>query len=214
MQSLRIVVCDDHAVVRRGIRALLESQPGWSVVGEASTGTEAVRLTRKLKPEICIFDYSMPDMTGLEASEVVLDESPNVRILMLSMHDSENIIERALAAGIYGYVLKSDAERDVIEAVRALSEKKPFFTSAAGAYVLRKMRGHPKKGTSSAKLSLRERQIIKQVADGRSNKQIAASLHLSVRTIETHRANLSRKLGLNSLPALIKFAIRNNLTEL
>src|SRR5689334_14551493 len=140
MQSLRIVVCDDHAVVRRGIRALLESQPGWSVVGEASTGTDGVKLARMLKPEICIFDYSMPDMTGLEASEVLLGELPNVRILMLSMHDSENIIERALAAGIYGYVLKSDAERDVIDAVSALSEKKPFFTSAAGAYVLRRMR--------------------------------------------------------------------------
>ena len=214
MQSLRIVVCDDHAVVRRGIRALLESQPGWSVVGEASTGTDAVKLARRLKPEICVFDYSMPDMTGLEASEVLLDELPKVRILMLSMHDSENIIERALAAGIYGYVLKSDAERDVVEAVRALSENKPFFTSAAGAYLLRKMRGHPTKGTSSTKLSLRERQIIKQVADGRSNKQIATSLHLSVRTVETHRANLAKKLGLNSLPALIKYAIRNKLTEL
>lgn len=214
MQSLRIVICDDHAVVRRGIRALLESQPGWSVVGEASTGTEAVKLARKLKPDIYIFDYSIPDMTGLEASEVLLQELPNARILMLSMHDSENIIERALAAGIYGYVLKSDAERDVVEAVRALSEKKPFFTSAAGAYVLRKIRAHPKKGISGAKLSLSERQIIKQVADGRSNKQIAASLHLSVRTVETHRANLAKKLGLNSLPALIKYAIRNKLTEL
>lgn len=214
MRALRIVIGDDHAVVRRGIRALLESQPGWTVVGEASTGIEAVKLARKLKPEICIFDYSMPDMTGLEASEVLLEEVPSARVLMLSMHDSENIIERALAAGIYGYVLKSDAERDVVEAVRALSEKKPFFTSAAAAYVLRKMRGHPKKGTSSAKLSLRERQIIKQVADGRSNKQIAASLHLSIRTIETHRANLAKKLGLNSLPALIKYAIRNKLTEL
>ena len=214
MESLRIVICDDHAVVRRGIRALLETQPGWSVVGEASTGTDAVQASRKLKPDICIFDYSMPDMTGLEASEILLDELPELRILILSMHDSENIIERALAAGIYGYVLKSDAERDVVEAVRALSAKKPFFTSAAGSYVLRKMRGHPKKGTANAELSLRERQIIKQVADGRSNKQIAASLHLSVRTVETHRANLSRKLGLNSLPALIKFAIRNNLTEL
>jgi DNA-binding NarL/FixJ family response regulator len=214
MESLRIVICDDHAVVRRGIRALLESQPGWSVIGEASTGSEAVKLARKLKPEICIFDYSMPDMTGLEASESLLDELPDAKILMLSMHDSENIIERALAAGIYGYVLKSDAERDVIEAVRALSEKKPFFTSAAGAYVLRKIRGQRKKGVSSAKLSLRERQIIKQVADGRSNKQIASSLHLSVRTVETHRANLAKKLGLNSLPALIKFAIRNKLTEL
>ena len=214
MESLRIVICDDHAVVRRGIRALLESQPGWSVIGEASTGSEAVKLARKLKPEICIFDYSMPDMTGLEASESLLDELPDAKILMLSMHDSENIIERALAAGIYGYVLKSDAERDVIEAVRALSEKKPFFTSAAGAYVLRKIRGQRKKGVSSAKLSLRERQIIKQVADGRSNKQIASSLHLSVRTVETHRANLAKKLGLNSLPALTKFAIRNKLTEL
>jgi DNA-binding NarL/FixJ family response regulator len=214
MQSLRIVICDDHAIVRRGIRALLESQPGWRVVGEASNGNDAAKVARRLKPDICIFDYSMPDMTGLEASEVLLDELPDVKILMLSMHDSENIIERALAAGVYGYVLKSDAERDVVEAVRALSEKKPFFTSAAGAYVMRKMRGHPKKGRSSTKLSLRERQIIKQVADGRSNKQIAASLHLSVRTVETHRANLAKKLGLNSLPALIKFAIRNKLTEL
>src|SRR5690242_12390198 len=142
MLSLRIVICDDHAVVRRGIRALLESQPGWNVVGEASSGSEAIKVTRKFKPDICIFDYSMPDMTGLEASEVLLEELPNVRILMLSMHDSENIIERALGAGIYGYVLKSDAERDVVEAVRSLSEKKPFFTSAAGAYVLRKMKSH------------------------------------------------------------------------
>ncbi len=214
MQSLRIVICDDHAVVRRGIRTLLESHPGWSVIGEASTGTEAVNTARRLKPDICIFDYSIPDMTGLEASEVLLGELPHVKILMLSMHDSETIIERALAAGVYGYVLKSDAERDVVEAVRALSEKKPFFTSAAGAYVLRKIKSQRKKGVSGANLSLRERQIIKQVADGRSNKQIATSLHLSVRTVETHRANLARKLGLNSLPALIKYAIRNKLTEL
>src|SRR5689334_9930172 len=103
MQSLRIVICDDHAVVRRGIRTLLELQPAWSVVGEATSGSEAVKIARKLKPDICILDYSMPDMTGLEASEVLLDELPQMRILMLSMHDSENIIERALAAGVYGY---------------------------------------------------------------------------------------------------------------
>lgn len=214
MRALRIVICDDHAVVRHGIRALLESQPGWSVVGEATRGSEAVKLARRLKPDICIFDYSMPDMTGLEASEVLLEESPEIRILILSMHDSENIIEKAFSVGVYGYVLKSDADRDVVEAVRALSEKKPFFTSAAGAYVLRKMRGNQKQNPSRSNLSLRERQIIKQVAEGRSNKQIAASLHLSVRTVETHRANLVKKLGLNSLPALIKYAIRNKLTEL
>jgi len=215
MKRIDIVIADDHAVVRRGMRVLLESQPGWTVIGEASSGTEAVRTVSRSKPEICIFDYSMPEMTGLEASEALLEAMPDLKILILSMHDSEKIIEEALGIGVYGYILKSDAERDVIDAVRALSENKPFFTSAAGALVLRRMKRTAEKNSKTAQeLSLRERQIVKQIAEGRSNKQIAASLHLSVRTVETHRANIGRKLGLSSLPELIKYAIRNHLIEL
>jgi len=215
MKSIRIVIADDHAVVRRGMRVLLESQPGWTVTGEASSGSEAVRTVSRLKPEICIFDYSMPEMTGLEASEVLLETMPDLKILILSMHDSEKIIEKALGIGVYGYILKSDAERDVIDAVRTLSEIKPFFTSAAGALVLRRMKrsaGRNKK--TSQELSLRERQIVKQIAEGRSNKEIAVTLHLSVRTVETHRSNISQKLGVSSLPQLIKYAIRNHLIDL
>lgn len=215
MKSIRIVIADDHAVVRRGMRVLLESQPGWTVIGEASSGAEAIRTVTRLKPDICIFDYSMPEMTGLEASEALLEDIPDLKILILSMHDSEKIIERALGVGVYGYILKSDAERDVIDAVRALSESKPFFTSAAGALILRRMKrpaGRNRK--TPQELSLRERQIVKQIAEGRSNKQIATSLHLSVRTVETHRANIGQKLGLSSVPELVKYAIRNHLVEL
>lgn len=214
MKSLRIFIADDHALVRRGMRGLLESQPGWTVVGEAASGLEATRAAPQVKPDICIIDYSMPEMTGLEASEVLLEKLPNLKILMLSMHDSEKIVEKALAVGVYGYILKSDAERDVVDAVRALSENKPFFTSSAGAYVLRRMRGGTgAKATSGPDLSLRERQIVKLVAEGRSNKQIAASLHLSVRTVETHRANITQKLGFSSVSELIRYAIRNHLAE-
>jgi DNA-binding NarL/FixJ family response regulator len=214
MKSLRILIADDHALVRRGMRALLESQPGWTVIGEAVSGSEAVNLGLRLRPHICVLDYSMPEMNGLEVSEMLLKKLPGLKILMLSIHDSESIIERALTTGVYGYILKSDADRDVIEAVRALSENKPFFTSSAGAYVLRRMKSDKARGTSSPELTLRERQVIKQVAEGRSNKEIAASLHLSMRTVETHRANLASKLGLNSISALTKYAIRNKLTEL
>ena len=215
MKAIHIVIADDHAVVRRGMRALLESQPGWKVVGEARTGTEAVQVVSRLRPHICIFDYSMPEMTGLEVSEALLAAFPSLKILVLSMHDSEKIIEKALSVGVYGYVLKSDAERDIIDAVRALSESKPFFSSAAATFVLRRLKRHAGAAKSSpSELSLRERQIVKQIAEGRSNKEIAALLHLSVRTVETHRAHIGEKLGLSTVPELVKYAIRNHFIEL
>ena len=213
MKTVRILVADDHEVVRQGLRRLLEAGPGWEVCGEAGTGREAVEKASQLKPDVVVLDYSMPGLNGAEAARQIIQRVPRAEVLILTMHSSEDLIRGALEAGARGYVLKSDAGRDLISAVHALIEHKAFLSSGASGPVLDSyLRGVPPSATQHA-LTPREREILQLVAEGRSNKEIAATLNISAKTVETHRANVMHKLGLTSVGALVRYAVRNQIIE-
>ncbi|HEV8337528.1 MAG TPA: response regulator transcription factor [Candidatus Polarisedimenticolia bacterium] len=214
MKTVRILVADDHEIVRRGVKALLEARSGWEVCDEAVDGREAVEKTVRSRPDVVILDIGMPGLNGLEAARRIRKEAPASQILILTMHDSEQVVQEVLAAGARGYVLKSDAGRDLVQAVEALSNHKTFFTPSVTEMVLQTYLGG---GTGavepgeSALLTPREREVIQLLAEGRSNKEVADLLRISVRTAETHRTNIMRKLDCHSLSDLTRYAIRNNI---
>ncbi len=216
MSVLRIVVVDDHAVVRRGVRALLESQPGWEVSAEATNGREAVDVARRLQPDIVVMDLSLPELNGLEATRQIRKESPRTEVLVLTMHHSEELARDVLQAGARGYVLKSDADERLIAAVDSLRQHKPFLTSTVTEFVLddylRRAEESNEIGPYTA-VTTREREIIQLLAEGKSNKEAASVLGISVKTVEAHRANLMRKLRLRSLSDLVRYAIRNKIVQ-
>jgi DNA-binding NarL/FixJ family response regulator len=210
----RILIVDDHAVVRRGVRALLESQHGWQVLGEATTGREAVDLARRLRPDIVVMDLSLPELNGLEAIRQIVKESPQTEIVALTMHHSEELARDVLQAGARGYVLKSDADASLIAAIESLRLHKPFLTSRITEFVLDDYirRGEAREeGTQG--VTPREREIIQLLAEGHSNKEAATALGVSVKTIEAHRANIMRKLRLRSFSDLVRYAIRNQIVQ-
>ena len=213
--SLRIVIVDDHAVVRRGVRALLESQPGWEVAAEATTGREAVALAKQLQPDIVVLDLSLPELNGLEATRQILRESPRTEVLVLTMHHSEELARNVLQVGARGYVLKSDADENLIAAVDSLRQHKPFLTSTVTEFVLDDYlrRTDVEERVPRAIVTVRERELLQLLAEGKSNKEAASALGVSVKTIEAHRANLMRKLHLRSVSDLVRYAIRNNIVE-
>jgi len=216
MNALRILLADDHEVVRRGLRALLETRPGWEVVGEAATGREAVEMARRLKPEVAILDISMPELNGLDATGQILKEAPQTEVLVLTVHDSEQMVWGVLHSGARGYVLKSDAGRDLVAAVEALSRHKSFFSADISDVVLQgylQFQQPESSGPAPSRLTSREREVVQLLAEGRSNKEVASALGISVKTAETHRANVMQKLGLHSLPELVRYAVRNNIVE-
>jgi len=216
MPTISILVADDHAVVRRGLRALLETQPNWKVAGEASNGREAVEKAAALRPQVVILDIGMPKLNGLDAATQIFKADPKVRILMLTMHAAEALIQQTLKAGASGYVLKSDAERDLITAVEALLHNKMFFTAAASTVVLEHLReGQKKKGPhqSGDRLSVREREVVQLLAEGKSNKEIGSVLNISKRTVDHHRARIMDKLKLQSVGELVLYAVRNKIVE-
>lgn len=211
---LRIIIVDDHAVVRRGVRALLESHSGWEVVAEASTGREAVEAVLRHKPEIVVMDLSLPDLNGLEATRQIVHASPQTEVLVLTMHHSEELARQVLKAGARGYVLKSDADDNLIAAVEALRQHKPFLTSGVTEFMLDGfLRDEPVPPFSKEAVTPREREIIQLLAEGRSNKETAAHLGISTKTIEAHRANIMRKLHLRSVTDLVRYAIRNKIVQ-
>jgi DNA-binding NarL/FixJ family response regulator len=216
MTPLRILIVDDHAVVRRGVRSLLESQSGWEVSGEATTGREAVELAKRLQPDVVVMDLSLPELNGLDATRQILKESPRSEILVLTMHHSEELARDVLQAGARGYVLKSDADENLIAAVESLRQHKPFLTSAVTEFVLdeytRRADTHDD-GAGHAAVTAREREIIQLLAEGQSNKEAASTLGISVKTIEAHRANIMRKLHLRSVSDLVRYAIRNKIVQ-
>jgi DNA-binding NarL/FixJ family response regulator len=217
MTPLRIVVVDDHAVVRRGVRALLESQPGWEVSAEATTGREAVELAKRLQPDIVVIDLSLPELNGLDATRQILIESPRTEVLVLTMHHSEELARDVLQAGARGYILKSDADESLIAAVHSLRQHKPFLTSNITEFVLDGyLRRAPQRDDDTApggSVTPREREIIQLLVEGRSNKETAAVLDVSVKTVEAHRANVMRKLHFRSFSDLVRYAIRNNIVR-
>ena len=213
---LSIVIVDDHAVVRRGVRALLESRQGWRVVGEGSTGRDAVDLVRRLRPHVVVMDLSLPELNGLEATRQILEQAPQTEVLVLTMHHSEQLAQEVLQAGARGYVLKSDADENLIAAVESLREHKPFLTSKVTEFVLD---GYVRRSNAADEgmprdvVTPREREVMQLLAEGNSNKQVAATLGLSVKTVEAHRANIMRKLRFRSISDLVRYAIRNRIVQ-
>lgn len=216
MNALRIMVADDHEVVRRGLRSLLEAQPGWQVCAEASDGREVLQKALELKPDIIVLDVAMPNLNGLETTRQVLKTNPKTRVLILTLHDSDQLIREVLSAGASGFLLKTDAARDLVSAVDALRQNKTYFTSRVASMVLN---GFLKGGTgaimseSISPLTPREREITQLLAEGKSTKEVATILGLSVKTAETHRSNIMRKLELHSVSELVLYAVRNNIVH-
>src|SRR5712691_2254569 len=205
--SLRILVVDDHAVVRRGVRSLLESHEGWEVCGEATTGRDAVAQSLRLRPDVVVMDLSLPELNGLDATRQILKDSPRTEILVLTMHHSEELARDVLQAGARGYVLKSDADQSLIAAVESLRQHKPFLASRVTEFVLDdylRRTDTRDDGVAHDAVTSREREIIQLVAEGKSNKEAASTLGISVKTIEAHRANIMRKLHLRSVSDLVR----------
>jgi DNA-binding NarL/FixJ family response regulator len=217
MTPLRILIVDDHDLMRRGVRTLLESHAGWEVCGEAKTGREAVQMSEELKPDIIILDISMPDLNGVEAAKRIRKTSAGVEILILSMHYSEQLIREIVDAGVRGYIVKSDSDRDLLIAVETLAKHKPFFTPRATEVILGNFStggpAAPVPELVSGRLTSREREIVQLLAEGKSSKEVASSLGISVKTAETHRANIMRKLELHSVSELVRYAVRNQIIE-
>ena len=217
MNSVRILIADDHDVVRRGLKALLLTHPGWAVCAEAQTGREAVTKTEELKPHVVILDVTMPELNGLEAARRILKSCPGTEILVLSMHYSDQLIRDIVESGARGYIVKSDSDRVLLIAVEALANHKPFFTARAAEVILNKFNS---KGSPSAlqddfrdRLTSRERQIVQLLSEGKSSKEVAVDLNISVKTAETHRSNIMRKLDIHSTSQLVRYAVRNHLVE-
>ncbi len=215
MKPLRILVADDHELVRRGIRGLLRARRGWTVVGEAMNGREAVEKANKLKPDVAILDISMPDLDGLQATRRIREAVPTTEVVVLTMHESDQMVRRVLDAGARGYVLKSDLATHLVKAVKDVCAGKMFLTPRVSDIVVRGFlaTGEESDPTehSEARPTPREVEIIRLLAEGKANKEIAAKLGITIRTVETHRAKIMLKLGLHSLAELIHYAIRHNI---
>lgn len=215
---LRILLVDDHEVVRRGLSVLLRAKPDWEVCGEASNGREAVEKALTLVPDIVILDVGMPNLNGLEATRQIVKAKPEIRILILTLHDSDTLVQEVLNAGARGFLLKSDAARDLVTAVEALKNNKTYFTPKVASMVLdgylnRKTAVAQEETLPRAKLTPREREIVQLLAEGKSSREVAEALGLSVKTAETHRANIMRKLNLHSVSDLVMYAVRNNIVH-
>jgi DNA-binding NarL/FixJ family response regulator len=209
---VRVLIADDHGIVRGGLRLLLDRQPDMEVVAEAADGAEAVAAALRERPDVCVLDVSMPKLTGLQATREIKAVAPEIGVLVLSMHDDERYLFEALKAGAGGYVLKKEADTSLVRAVRAVQRGEPFLTGAAQRSLVREWLEDPEAGPSEP-LSPREQEVLKLIAEAHTNKEIAAVLHLAEKTVESHRANLLRKLGMRDRVELVRYAIRRGLIE-
>jgi len=215
MSRIRVLIADDHTLFRQGLVRLLESAPDLEVVGEAVDGREAIRLVEKTHPHVIIMDLSMPGLGGLEAIRRIRRIQCQAEVLVLSMHDDEVSVSQALQAGAVGYVVKTDNAEELLTAVRAAHRGQSYLSPSISRLVIEGylQRRPTENVASSDKLTSREREILQLLAEGHSNKEIAKLLNLSVKTVETHRTNLMKKLGLHSLAELVRYAIRNGLVQ-
>jgi DNA-binding NarL/FixJ family response regulator len=214
MRKIRILLADDHKLMRSGLRLLIEQQPDLSVVGEAGDGREAVSMAKSLRPDVAVIDIGMPNLNGIEATHQITHSNSEIAVVMLSMHSDESYVLRALKAGAKGYLLKDSAESDLIRAVRAVAGGKSFFSPVVSKVLLDDyMRKLKRSGAEDAYdlLTPREREILQLVAEGKSNKDVANLLNLSVYTVETHRSNIMQKLNLRGVPELILYAVRKGI---
>jgi DNA-binding NarL/FixJ family response regulator len=214
-KKLRILIADDHALVRQGARVVLQARQGWRVVGEAANGREAVQKAIELKPDVAVIDIGMPELDGVEVARQIREGVPSTKVLVLTMHESDQMVKRALDAGALGYILKSDLTECLARAVKAVSEGKRFLTPKVSEIVLDgflKTTSQRQQGErAGARITPREGEIIRLLAEGKANKEIAAQLGITVRTVETHRAKIMLKLDLHSLAELIHFAMRHGM---
>lgn len=214
MKRVRILIADDHDVVRKGVRAVLEGQAGWVVCGEASTGREAVAKAIDLQPDVVVLDISMPDLNGLEATRQIRQAVP-ARILILTVHESDQVVTEVLDAGAHGYVLKTDAGRTLVEAIRALLRHEEFLTERV--HVVAARAAGPRRAAAvtraPGRLTPREREVLQLLTEGKSNKEIGVLLGVTTKTAETHRAHILAKLELHSMSELVRYAIRNRIIE-
>ena len=209
---MRVLIADDHGIVRSGLRLLLESHADMEVVAEASDGVEAVEMAVRERPDLCVLDVQMPRMTGLQATREIKAQAPDTAVLMLSMHADERYLFEALKAGASGYVLKAEADQDLVEAVRAVERGEAFLTNAAERSLIREWMQDGSSGPREP-LTPREQEVVKLIAEAHTNVQIAEILHLAEKTVESHRANVLRKLGMRDRVELVRYAIRRGLVE-
>lgn len=217
--KLRILVADDHEIVRRGLCSLLQKHEGWEICGEATDGRDAVEKAKQLKPDVVILDVGMPNLNGLDATRQLMQHDPNFKVIVLTITDSDQVIREALDSGARGFVLKSDAARDLVSAVEALQHKRMFFTPRVNDLVLAGFldKGHaisPNEPPNLPTLTAREREITQLLAEGKSSKEVASLLNLSTKTVETHRSNIMRKLSFHSIRDLVVYAIKNNIIQI
>ena len=216
MKTLRILLADDHKVVRQGTRALLSTVPEWKIVGEADNGRDAVSLTAELKPDIVILDIGMPELNGLDATRQIKKKLPETEVLIFTGQETEELVHDVFDSGARSYIMKTDAADHLIDALKALSEHKHFFTSRISEIVFaRYIQGKKtvEGAAEKSRITDREREIVQLLAEGKSSKEIATILGISVRTVETHRAAIMKKLGLKSFSELIRYAVRNKIIE-
>jgi DNA-binding NarL/FixJ family response regulator len=216
-KTVRILIVDDHDIIRRGLKQLLTARSGWEICGEAKTGREAVALAEQLRPEIVILDISMPDLNGLEAARRIHKLLPKTGILILTLHFSDQLVRDIVEAGARAYIMKSDADRDLVSAVEALANHRTFFTPRAAEMLLngfsRESSGAEPQALPRDRLTSREREIVQLLAEGKSSKEVAVALGISVKTAETHRANIMRKLELHSVSEVVRYAVKNQIIE-
>jgi two-component system, NarL family, response regulator NreC len=214
MNNIRVLLADDHIIMRKGLRLLLERQPNITVVGEASDGRQCVELAQSEDPDVVVMDLAMPNLNGIEAARQIVAQNPNIAVAVLSMHSDESYVIRALKAGARAYLLKDSAESDLIGAIKALSDGKSFFSPAISRLLMEDyMRALERKGVDDSYelLTTREREILQLLAEGKSNKEVANMLNLSLYTVETHRTHILQKLNLHTVPELILYAVRKGI---
>jgi two-component system response regulator NreC len=214
MRKIRILLADDHTLIRRGLRLVIEQQPDLTVVGEAEDGRQAVALAASLKPDVAVLDIGMPNLNGIEAAKQISEGESGAAVVILSMYSDETYILRALKSGARGYLLKDSAESDLVHAIRSVAEKKSFFSPTVSRVLLEDyVRKLQRTGGESSYdlLTPREREVLQLIAEGKSNKEVADMLNLSVYTVETHRGNLMEKLNLKGVPELILYAVRKGI---
>lgn len=216
MKKVRILIADDHDVVREGLRRLLQPQPGWTICDEAATGREAVEKAKEHQPHVVVMDFSMPELNGLEATRQIRKAVSLTEVLILTMHDSDQLAREIMTAGARGFVLKTHARTQLVPAVTALAKHKPYFDSGVSAMLLHNFLNPEEQIAASGptgRLTPREREILQLIAEGRTSKEVAARLALSVKTVEAHRANIMNKLDLHSASQLVLYAVRNNIVQ-
>jgi DNA-binding NarL/FixJ family response regulator len=214
VRQLRLLIADDHAILRRGLRCLLEAQPGWEIVAEAADGREAVAKAQETLPDVAVLDIGMPVLNGLEAAQEIVQSSPRTKIVILTVHDSDAMIRKVLVAGVRGYVFKTDAARDLVNAVNEVQADKTFFTEKVDDILLTGFMNYgrqPHRDDLPSGLTPRQREIVELLAEGRTTKEVATLLNVSVKTAETHRANIMRRLNCHSAAQLVRYAVRNQI---